>query len=249
MLYLHGRKTQTVSPTERTFQHLSTDALHNWSWEQWCMACQKTGVRSLHREPRQRTLQESWDPWDCHFCVGRKLPFCVVQNNCHEQLRGALSGWGYPRGHMGNRQHLSQSQNRDLSWLLCPKKLQMSPSHSGLRQLSPRAWHRQSQGPSGALCADVWLETPSNRAQHMHKLHMHTLWSLLSGGVCMVHHPVTEVTPNINSWEINWREIASKDHIFHRRGWSGWGFLLEFSHQKKGRSIQLFWLRCWISLE
>lgn len=40
---------------------------------------------------------------------------------------------------------------RALSWLLCPRKPQMSPSHSGLRQLSPRAWHSHNEEPSGAL--------------------------------------------------------------------------------------------------
>lgn len=45
----------------------------------------------------------------------------------------------------------SEPEQRALSWLLCPRKPQMSTSHSGLRQLSPRAWHSQNEGPPGAL--------------------------------------------------------------------------------------------------
>lgn len=178
------------------------------------------------------------------------LPFWVVQNNCHKQPWGSLVGWGYPRGHMGNRQHLLQSQNRE-PWAGCfaQESLRWAPTTVGWDSWAPGHGTARKRGLL-VLCssgADVWLKTPYIRAWYMYKLHMHTLCSLPSGGdVCQTSasnrgHP---------SYKLLWNKLkqnASKDHISQRRAWSGRGFLSEFSRQKKGRGSELFWFRYWVA--
>lgn len=76
-------------------------------------------------------------------------------------------------------------ERRALSWLLSPRKPQMSTSHSGLRQLSPRAWHSLNQGLSGALWQWCWClagDTLRKSSLYVQTTHAHTLWSLQSGG-------------------------------------------------------------------
>lgn len=44
------------------------------------------------------------------------------------------------------------------------------------------------------------------------------------------------------------QQNVSKDEIVQRRAWSGWWFLSEFGHQKKGRGCEPFWFNYWASL-
>lgn len=203
------------------------------------MACQKPRVRSSQdkRSSRRAGIHgiSFLSREEAAFLGGKK------------QLPQALAGWDYPRGHMGNRQHLPQARTESpgcRAGCSAQKSLRWAPATVG--------WDSWAPGHGTArvrvlvvLCnsAAAWLETLSIRARHMHKLHRHTHSGLSClQEMCVVHQPLREVTPCINCWEINSRKIASKDHIFHRRGWSGWGFLSEFSRQKKGRGTRFFWV-------
>lgn len=144
-------KTFPVSPSEGPSFSSSTG-----------VCATKTGNNDawLARRQERGHCAESWDKRSSRragVCgtaaslLGRRCLFgwhkTIVTSSCG----GPCLGEVIPKDTWEIGSISSKAEQRALSCLFCPRKLQTSISHSGLRQLSPGAWHSQNQEPSGGL--------------------------------------------------------------------------------------------------
>lgn len=159
-----------------------------------------------------------------------------------KQLWGSLFGWGYPKGHMGNKQHLLQSRTESPELAVLPKKASDKHQPQWAETAEPRG---MAQPEPGAFWWFITLVLMSGWRHPTEELSICTnytctppllspIWRRL---VCVAHQPLTEVTPYINCCETSSSKMFQKIIFFKEQPGMGEGFFQNFVARRKEEAL------------